>query len=112
MISFLLRRLLDGLLVLWVVASLTFILLRLTPGGPFDRERKLPPEVVANLEAKYHLDESFLKQYLRYLTAIVQGDLGPSYKYLDRGVNEIIRDTLPTSALLGALAIAFALAVS
>jgi oligopeptide transport system permease protein len=112
MARFLLKRIFHGIVVLWVVATLTFILLRLTPGGPFDRERKLPPQVVANLEAKYHLDESFLKQYLRYLTAIAQGDLGPSYKYLDRGVNEIIRDTLPTSALLGALAIAFALAVS
>jgi oligopeptide transport system permease protein len=112
MAPFLLKRIFHGIVVLWVVASLTFVLLRLTPGGPFDRERKLPPEVVANLEAKYHLDETFLQQYLRYLTAILQGDLGPSYKYLDRGVNEIIRDTLPTSALLGALAIAFALAVS
>jgi oligopeptide transport system permease protein len=112
MAPFLLKRILHGIVVLWVVATLTFVLLRLTPGGPFDRERKLPPEVVANLEAKYHLDESFLNQYLRYLTGILQGDLGPSYKYLDRGVNEIIRDTLPTSALLGALAIAFALAAS
>jgi oligopeptide transport system permease protein len=112
MAPFLLKRIFHGVVVLWVVATLTFVLLRLTPGGPFDRERKLPPQVVANLEAKYHLDESFLKQYFRYLTNIVQGDFGPSYKYLDRGVNEIIRDTLPTSALLGALAIAFALAAS
>jgi oligopeptide transport system permease protein len=112
MAPFLLKRILHGIVVLWVVATLTFVLLRLTPGGPFDRERKLPPEVVANLEAKYHLDESFPKQYLRYLTAIAQGDFGPAYKYLDRGVNEIIRDTLPTSALLGALAMAFALAMS
>ena len=109
MLMFLLKRLLHGLAVLWVVATLTFILLRLAPGGPFDRERKLPPEVLANLEAKYHLDESFFKQYLRYLTGIVQVDLGPSYKYLDRGVKEIVPDTLPTSALLGLLALAFAL---
>lgn len=112
MAPFLLKRIFHGIVVLWVVATLTFVLLRLTPGGPFDRQRKLPPEVVVNLEAKYHLDESFLKQYLRYLTAIAQGDVGPSYKYPDRGVNEIIRDTLPTSAILGALAISFALAVS
>jgi oligopeptide transport system permease protein len=112
MAPFLLKRIFHGVVVLWVVATLTFVLLRLTPGGPFDRERKLPPEVVANLEAKYHLDESFLKQYLRYLAAIIEGDLGPSYKYLDRGVNDIIRDTFPTSALLGALAMTFALAVS
>jgi oligopeptide transport system permease protein len=112
MAPFLLKRIFHGVVVLWVVATLTFVLLRLTPGGPFDRERKLPPQVLANLEAKYHLDESLFEQYLRYLTGIVRGNLGPSYKYLDRGVNEIVRDTLPTSALLGALAIAFALAVS
>ena len=112
MARFLLKRIFHGALVLWAVATLTFVLLHVTPGGPFDRERKLPPEVVANLEAKYHLDESLSKQYLRYVTGILQGDLGPSYKYLDRGVNEIVRDTLPTSALLGALAIAFALLVS
>jgi oligopeptide transport system permease protein len=96
MAPFLLKRIFHGVAVLWVVATLTFVLLRLTPGGPFDRERKLPPQVVANLEAKYHLDESFFKQYLRYLTGVVRGDLGPSYKYLDRGVNDIVRDTLPT----------------
>ncbi|HZD40043.1 MAG TPA: ABC transporter permease [Terriglobales bacterium] len=112
MVSFFSRRLLHGFLVLWVVASLTFILLRLAPGGPFDRERKLPPAVLANIEAKYHLDEPLAKQYLRYLSGLLHGDFGPSYKYLDRGVNDIIRDTLPTSILLGIFAIAFALAVS
>jgi len=112
MASFVSRRLLHGLVVLWVVATLTFILLRLTPGGPFDRERKLPPEVLANIEAKYHLDEPLTKQYLRYLGGVLRGDFGPSYKYLDRGVNDIIRDTLPTSAVLGSLAVAFALLVS
>lgn len=109
MLSLLLKRLSHGLLVLWVVATLTFLLLRLAPGGPFDSERKLPPEVIANLEAKYHLNEPIWQQYLRYLGAIAQGDFGPSYKYLDRGVTAIIADTLPTSALLGALAILFAL---
>src|SRR5262244_3145508 len=98
--AFLFRRLLHGIVVLWVVATLTFFLLRFAPGGPFDRERKLPPEVLANIEAKYHLDEPVLIQYVHYLQGIFHGDLGPSYKYLDRGVNEIIGDTLPTSALL------------
>ena len=112
MISLLLKRMLHGFLVLWVVATLTFSLLRLAPGGPFDSERKLPPEVIANLEAKYHLDEPIWQQYLRYLSGIVRGDFGPSYKYLDRGVTDIIADTLPTSVLLGGLAILFALAVS
>jgi oligopeptide transport system permease protein len=112
MIPLLLKRFVHGLIVLWVVATLTFLLLRLAPGGPFDSDRKLPPEVIANLEAKYHLDEPVWQQYLRYLAGIAQGDFGPSYKYLDRGVTEIIADTLPTSALLGALAVLFALFVS
>jgi oligopeptide transport system permease protein len=112
MLTFLLKRLFHGLAVIWVVATLTFILLRLAPGGPFDRERKLPPEVLANIEAKYHLDEPLSRQYLRYLTGILHADLGPSYKYLDRGVKEIILDTLPTSVFLGLLALVFALMVS
>jgi oligopeptide transport system permease protein len=87
-------------------------LLRLAPGGPFDRERKLPPEVLQNIEAKYHLNEPWISQYFRYLQGLIQGDLGPSYKYLDRGVDEIIADTLPASATLGALALLFALTVS
>jgi oligopeptide transport system permease protein len=108
MIPFLLRRLIHGIIVLWAVATFTFILLRLAPGGPFDRERKLPAEVLANIEAKYHLDEPLPSQYLRYLTGVLRADLGPSYKYLDRSVNDIIAETLPTSALLGALALVFA----
>jgi oligopeptide transport system permease protein len=112
MISLLLQRFVHGMIVLWAVATLTFILLRLAPGGPFDSERKLPPEIIANLEAKYHLDEPVVEQYLRYLTGLARGDLGPSYKYLDRGVTEIIADTLPTSAVLGGLAVLFALIAS
>lgn len=112
MLFFLAKRLFHGVVVLWVVATLTFLLLRVAPGGPFDRERKLPPEVIANIEAKYHLDEPLPAQYLRYITGIASGDLGPSYKYLDRGVREVIADTLPTSALLGLLALGFALALA
>jgi oligopeptide transport system permease protein len=112
MISVLVKRFVHGVIVLWAVATLTFILLRVAPGGPFDSERKLPPEIIANLEAKYHLNESMLQQYLRYIAGLARGDLGPSYKYLDRGAREIIADTLPTSALLGALAVIFAVVVS
>jgi oligopeptide transport system permease protein len=112
MISIVVKRFVHGVIVLWAVATLTFILLRLAPGGPFDSERKLPPEIIANLEAKYHLNEPVLEQYSRYLAGVARGDLGPSYKYLDRGVTEIIADTLPTSALLGALAVIFAVLVS
>jgi oligopeptide transport system permease protein len=112
MISVLLKRFVHGVIVLWAVATLTFLLLRLAPGGPFDSERKLPPEIVANLEAKYHLNEPVLEQYVRYLAGLTHGDFGPSYKYLDRGVTEIIADTLPTSALLGILAVLFTMVVS
>jgi oligopeptide transport system permease protein len=112
MIPLLLKRSVHGLIVLWVVATFTFVLLRLAPGGPFDSDRKLPPEVLANLEAKYHLNEPLLVQYIRHLGGIVRGDLGPSFKYLDRGVSQIIRETLPTSALLGVLALAFTVLVA
>lgn len=112
MIRFIARRLFHALAVLWVVATLTFLLLRITPGGPFDRERRLPPEVLANVAAKYHLDEPWWNQYTRYLTGIVQGDLGPSYKYLDRNVRNIVADTLPVSASLGIFALGFSLAFS
>jgi len=107
-----LRRLSHSLAVLWVVATLTFVLMRVTPGGPFDREKRLPPQVLANIAAKYHLDEPLISQYLRYMTGLIQGDLGPSYKYLDRTVRDIIISTLPVSALLGILALAFAVIVS
>ncbi len=112
MLRLLLTRSLHGLLVLWVVATITFLLLRLAPGGPFDSERKLPPEVLANLEAKYHLDEPLWQQYLRYLGGIARADFGPSYKYLDRSVSQIIADTLPVSVLLGGLALLCAVAIA
>ena len=112
MTRFLLTRLFHGLTVLWVVVTLTFVLMRVTPGGPFDRERRLPPEVLANIAAKYHLDEPWLKQYTRYLKGILQGDLGPSYKYLDRSVSAIVAETFPVSALLGFFALVFALGFS
>ncbi|HTM09380.1 MAG TPA: ABC transporter permease [Verrucomicrobiae bacterium] len=111
MARFLLRRLAFGLAVLWAVATLTFALLRVLPGGPFDRERRLPPEVMANIEAKYHLDEPFLAQYARYLKGLASGDLGPSYKYIDRTVADIVADTVPASIFLGVIALALALAL-
>jgi oligopeptide transport system permease protein len=104
-------RLLQGVLVLWVVATITFALLRLLPGGPFDREKVLPPDVMRNVEARYDLDAPLSLQYLRYLGALLRGDLGPSYKYLGRDVADILRDALPVSLWLGAAALALALGV-
>lgn len=109
MLYFLIRRCAYGVAVLWAVASLTFVLLHVTPGGPFDRERRLPPQVLANIAAKYRLDEPLSTQYVLYLGALLRGDLGPSYKYLNRTVNDIVSETLPISANLGLVSLVFAL---
>jgi oligopeptide transport system permease protein len=94
--------------VLWLIASLTFVLLRIVPGGPFDAEKRLPPEVVANLKAKYHLDQPLSTQYMLYMKRLAGGDLGVSYKYVDRSVNDILADALPVSLALGSLALVIA----
>lgn len=108
-LAFILRRILWAIPVLWVVATLTFFIMHVVPGGPFDREKKLPPEIKANVEAKYHLDQPLRRQYLLYMKRLAQGDLGPSYKYLGRTVNDIIGDTLPVSIQLGLLALGIAI---
>ncbi len=105
MIRFILHRLAWGIPVLWLVATLTFALMHLVPGGPFDQEKPLPPEIKANVDAKYHLDQPVAIQYLLYLKDLLHGDLGPSYKYLGRSVNDIIWDTFPVSMQLGLWAV-------
>ena len=105
MLSFILKRLLWGIPVLLTVATITFIVMHIVPGGPFDKEKKLPPEIKANVEAKYHLDRPIYEQYLLYLYGLSKGDLGPSYKYLGRDVKDIIRESLPVSIELGLLAL-------
>ena len=109
MILFIFRRLLWGIPVLLVVATLTFGIMHVVPGGPFDKEKPLPPEIKANVEAKYHLDKPVWEQYLRYLGGLIRGDLGPSYKYLGRNVKDIIYDTLPVSFELGLWAVLLSL---
>ncbi len=99
------KRLLHGVPVLLAVATVTFLLMHAVPGGPFDRDKKLPPEIIANIEAKYHLDKPVWQQYLLYIKQVVQGDLGPSYKYIGRDVSDIIRDTFPVSLTLGLCAV-------
>ena len=94
-----------GIPVLVAVATLTFLIMHSVPGGPFDSEKILPPEIIANIEAKYHLDEPIEIQYLLYLKQIMQGDLGPSYKYIGRDVSDILRDTFPVSFTLGMCAV-------
>ena len=105
---FILSRLLTGALVVLVVATLTFFLLRILPGGPFDAEKKIPPAILEAVEKKYHLDRPVHEQYLRYMGNLLRGDFGPSYKYEDRPVADIIRETLPVSAALGLIALGLA----
>ena len=92
-----------------VIVTLIFVLLRLTPGGPFDGERALPPEVEANLRAAYHLDKPLIEQYGRYLTSLAQGNLGPSFRQKDFTVNELVAQGLPVSLIVGASALLLAL---
>lgn len=99
-------------LVLWIVATLTFLLLRIVPGGPFDAEKNLPPEIVANIKAKYHLDKPLIEQYVLYVERLASGDLGVSYKYVDRSVNDILFAAFPVSLTLGSLALLLAISVS
>lgn len=103
------RRLAGDLPTLLVLITLSFLMLRAAPGGPFDSERPLPPAVMENLRAAYHLDEPLWRQYLRYLGDLAQGDLGPSYQYPDFSVNELIGAGLPVSMQIGLTAIALAL---
>ena len=105
MLRFLLRRLLLGIPVLVAVATLTFLIMHWVPGGPFDTEKILPPAIIANIEAKYHLDQPVGVQYLLYMKQLLQGDLGPSYKYIGRDVSDILRDTFPVSFTLGMCAV-------
>jgi oligopeptide transport system permease protein len=99
--KFVLSRAITGIFVIFVVATITFFLLRTLPGGPFDTEKKLPPQIKKNIEAKYRLNEPVWTQYTSYLNNLVHVDFGPSYKYIDRSVNEIIAETLPVSVELG-----------
>lgn len=109
MTKFILRRIAISIPVIFLVATTTFFIMRLAPGGPFMSERAIPPEILANLQAKYGLDQPLWVQYGRYLQNLVQFDLGPSYKYPERTVNEVIAEGFPVSLQLGLSALAFAL---
>jgi oligopeptide transport system permease protein len=106
------KRLIFAIPLLLVISALAFGLMHLAPGGPFDRERApASPEIDHALKAKYHLDESVWKQYLRYLGDLAHGDFGVSLKYRNHTVTDIIAQGLPVSMLLGALAFGFAMGV-
>lgn len=96
---------------LLVLIALSFFMVRIAPGGPFDTERSVPPEVEANLNVKYHLDEPLYSQFGRYVWQLAQGDLGPSFQYQDRSVNELIGSGFPVSMTLGLLSVILALLI-
>lgn len=106
MLGFLMRQTVTGILTLFLVVSLTFVLLRFLPGGPFDQERALPPAIKANIEAQYHLDKPMWVQYGYYLSDLIKGDLGPSYKYKSRRVNDIVGEATAVSFYIGFIALA------
>ena len=110
MTRYVFRRLGGAIIILWVIITVTFALMHAIPGGPFTTEKKLPPQVKASIEAKYHLDDPVWKQYGDYLGGVITGDFGPSYKYEGRSVNDIISDAFPISAQLGLLSLMVAVA--
>jgi oligopeptide transport system permease protein len=109
MITYALRRLLGAIPTMFVIITLAFFMMRIAPGGPFDSERRLPPEVERNVKAAYNLDKPLSRQYLIYLGRLAHGDLGPSYKNKDFTVVQLIGIGLPVSARLGLSAMALAL---
>jgi oligopeptide transport system permease protein len=109
MSKYIIRRLLGLIPTLLIIITISFFIIRVAPGGPFDAERALPEQIKANIEAKYHLDESLIMQFGRYLFDVVRGDLGPSYKYQDHDVNFYIAQSLPNSLLLGVISLSIAL---
>jgi len=107
--SYFIRRVLIAVPTLWVIVTVCFFLMRLAPGGPFDAEAPVAPEILANLRARYHLDQPLFSQYLDYLLNLVRGDFGPSFKYKDFTVTELIAQGLPVSAQNGLAAMLLAI---
>jgi oligopeptide transport system permease protein len=111
MLSFIARRVLIAIPTLWVIITVCFFLMRAAPGGPFDGEAPVPPEILANMRAAYDLDKPIIVQYFNYLGDLLQGDLGPSFKYKDFTVSELIGQGFPVSAQNGLSAIILAMLI-
>ena len=112
MFKFIARRLLETIPVLFIIITGSFFLMHAAPGGPFDSERRVTPEIQRNLEAHYGLDKTLWQQYTKQLSDIIlHGDLGPSFKYANRTVNELIAESLPVSLKLGMLGMLIALII-
>lgn len=108
MSRYIIRRFLSLIPTIFIIVTLSFFLIRFAPGGPFSGEKNVPEQILQNLMKKYHMDEPMLQQYLRYLGDLLRGDLGPSYRYRDSTVNELISQTLPNSMVLGAISLLLA----
>jgi oligopeptide transport system permease protein len=108
MLRFIGRRLLVAIPTLFLVVTVAFFMMRAAPGSPFDMDRKLAPEILRNVEAKYGMNRPLTEQYVRYLGDVLQGDLGPSLKYKDKSVAEILQENYPVSMILGLSAIIIA----
>jgi oligopeptide transport system permease protein len=111
MIGYFFKRLAGAIPTLLIIITATFFLMRAAPGGPFDQEQTLPPEIVANLQSAYGLDQPIWTQYGRYLRSLLHGDFGPSFKYKDFTVTELIAQGFPVTLELGVIAILLALLV-
>lgn len=111
MLGFLIRRLLVAIPTLFIIITLSFFMMRAAPGSPFDNERPLAPAIRKHIEAAYHLDQPIYVQYGYYLKDLAHGDLGPSMKYKDKTVMDLIKDGLPVSATIGGWAMLLALVV-
>lgn len=109
--KYILKRICISLVTIWVVVTVTFFLMRLLPGGPFSGEKKLPPSVQMNLEAKFGMNKPLGEQYTTYIKSVAKGYLGPSMFYEGRSVNEIIATHFPTSAKLGGISVLFSLII-
>jgi oligopeptide transport system permease protein len=110
-IRYFFTRLAGAIPTLLIIVTATFFLMRAAPGGPFDQEQTLPPEIMANLQRAYGLDQPIWTQYARYLKSLMHGDFGPSFKYKDFTVTELIGQGFPVTLQLGILAMALALSV-
>jgi len=109
MLRYALKRIIGAIPTLLLVIAIAFLMVQTAPGGPYDAERVLPPEIEANVARVYHLDEPLPQQFARYLSGLVRFDLGPSLRYRDFSVSELIRSSLPLSMWLGALAMLVAI---
>lgn len=109
--NYTLRRILATIPTMLVVITVCYLLLHATPGGPFDTERKVSAAVLANLQAKYHLDLPLWQQYLLYLKSLLQGDLGASFRYADWSVNDLVANALPVSAAIGGISLVLSLLI-